>query len=737
MNESKTTSSFKVAGMHCASCASNIESNLKKLPGVKSASVNFATETARIEHEHGFQKEQIKTKIASLGYKAFEEVDKETEHILEHEHHAEQKELKVRLIFAAILSIPLLYSMFVPLGLPMPLSDKSMAVAQLIITTGIIIAGWNFYRQGIGTLIKTKSATMDTLVALGTGSAYIYSVVTTILLFLGKADASQLYFEVSGLLVTAILLGDYFEEKTKRRTGDAIKKLLGLQAKTAIVIRNNKEIRIPIEEVILGDTILVKPGEKIPVDGKIISGSSSIDESMITGESIPVEKNPGDIVIGATINKNGSFKFKATKIGSDTMLNQIVKLVREAQTSKAPIQKLADRISSVFVPVVIMIAALAFLNWILIGYSFSFALKIFITVLIIACPCAMGLATPTAVMMGTGLAAKYGIIIKNAAVLQKAKDLTTIIFDKTGTLTKGKPEVTDIMPLGKLKEEEILYYAAIAEKNSEHSLAESILKKAEELGLKIPSPTKFTAVPGKGIIASYKGKTIRLGNNKLIAAEKYKEQIQVLELQGKTVVLVSVNNKIIGLIAILDTLKESAKSAVDSLKIMGKKMIMITGDNRRTAEALAKDLGIDVIAEVLPQEKEREVKRLQSQGEVVAMVGDGINDAPALAQADIGIAIGAGTDVAIETGEIILVKNDLRDVVIAIDISQYTLKKIKQNLFWAFGYNSLGIPIAAGVLYPVGFLLNPIIAGLAMAFSSVSVVSNALLMKRYKPKIQK
>ena len=530
--------------------------------------------------------------------------------------------------------------------------------------------------------------------------------------------------------MTFILLGDYFEERTKGRTGEAIKKLLGLQAKTATVVRNGREIKVKIEDVKAGDIVIVKPGEKIPVDGKIISGQSSVDESMITGESIPVDKKTGDIIIGATINKTGSFKFRATKVGSETMLAGIIKLVSEAQSSKAPIQRLADKISSIFVPAVILIGFFAFLFWyFVIGKELSFALRIFITVIIIACPCALGLATPTAVMMGTGLAAKHGIIIKKAETLQKARKIDTIVFDKTGTLTKGKPEVTDVIPL-QGSERDVLFYAAIAEKRSEHSLAESIMNRVK--GMKIPDASRFKAIPGKGISARYRGKQILLGNRKLISAGKYEKQIQKLENEGKTVVLVSVNKKILGLIAIADSLKENSKEAVEELERMGKEIIMITGDNERTAKAIAKQIGIkNVLSEVLPQEKEKEIKKLQRKGKVVAMVGDGINDAPALAQSDVGIAIGAGTDVAIETGDIILVKNDLRDVVTAIDLSSYTLKKIKQNLFWAFFYNSAGIPIAAGVLYPVGILLNPIIAGAAMAFSSVSVVSNALLMKKY------
>jgi Cu+-exporting ATPase len=729
---------LKVSGMHCASCAANIERVLKKTKGIKSANVNFATETLSAEHSHEVSENDIKNAVRKAGYKAFRaESAEKMESMMEHEHHAAQEEMWKRFKWAAILSIPLLYTMIAGiLGLPVFFEDKTLTIIQFLLATGVVIAGWNFYYHGFMTLVRNRTANMDTLVALGTGTAYVYSIVMGIQVLLGNALASQLYFEATALLLTFILLGDYFEERTKGRTGEAIKKLLGLQAKTATIIRNGKEIRIKIEEVKVGDIIIVKPGEKIPVDGKIISGQSSVDESMITGESIPVDKNTGDIVIGATINKTGSFKFKATKVGSETMLAGIIKLVQEAQSSKAPIQRLADKIAGIFVPSVILIGLFSFLIWLLLGFSLSFALERFITVIIIACPCALGLATPTAVMMGTGLAAKHGIIIKKAETLQKARKLTTIVFDKTGTLTKGKPEVTDIIALnGNGNEKEVLFYASISEKRSEHSLAEAILNKAKEMRLSIPDAKNFRAIPGKGVSALYKGKRILLGSRKLIPALKHEKQIQELENQGKTTVLVSVNKKILGIISIADQLKENSKDAVAKLEEIGKEIIMITGDNDRTANAIASQLGIKhVLSEVLPEDKEREIKKLQKEGRVVAMVGDGINDAPALAQADVGIAIGAGTDVAIETGDIILVKNDLRDVILAIDISSYTLKKIKQNLFWAFFYNSAGIPIAAGILYPAGILLNPIIAGAAMAFSSVSVVSNALLMRNYKPR---
>jgi Cu+-exporting ATPase len=725
-----------ISGMHCASCAANIEKNIKKLPGVKSVSVNFGTETATIEHIDSLDKKKITDVINKLGYKAMD--SGHDGHELEHEHHGEQRELKTRLIVAAILSIPLFYSMLAAIfSLPVPLGDKTIAIIQLFLATGTVIAGWNFYKNGIGSIIKSKSANMDTLIALGTGTAYIYSLIVTVLIFLNKATSGQLYFEVTALLITFILFGDYLEEKTKGRTSEAIKKLLGLQAKTATIIRNGREMEIAVEDVKKGDVIIVKPGEKIPVDGEIISGYSSVDESMVTGESIPIEKKIGDKVIGSTINKHGTFKFKATKIGKDTVLAQIIKLVQEAQSSKAPVQRLADKISSIFVPTVFFIGLVAFISWLILGFSVPFALKIFIAVIVVACPCALGLATPTAVMMGTGLAAKYGIIIKNAETLQKARKINTVVFDKTGTLTKGKPEVTDIIPFNGSKIKDVLKYAAIAEKRSEHPLADAILNRAKKQRIAVPDSKSFEAVPGYGIVAE-SGKKIFLGNRKLmkkykIDVEKLEDKISGLENQGKTVIILALNKKVSGIIAVADVLKENSREAVEKLKEMGKDIVMISGDNERTAKAIAKQAGIEnVLSDVLPDQKEKEIKKLQKEGKVVAMVGDGINDAPALAASNVGIAIGAGTDIAIETGDIVLVKNDLRDVVTAIDLSNYTLNKIKQNLFWAFFYNSLGIPIAAGVLYPIGFLLNPIIAGMAMAFSSVSVVSNSLLMKRYR-----
>ena len=549
------------------------------------------------------------------------------------------------------------------------------------------------------------------------------------------------------MIITFILLGKYFEALTKGKASEAIRKLIGLQAKTATVIRNGKDTKIPIDELVVEDIFIVKPGEKIPTDGIVIFGSSYVDESMLTGESIPVSKRINEQVIGATINKNGLLKVKAAKVGSGTMLAQIIKLVEEAQGSKAPIQRLADKVSAIFVPVVILISIASFLFWYFIAPAFMavsspfvFSITVFIAVLIIACPCALGLATPTAIMVGTGKGAENGILIKNAEALETAYKLTTIIFDKTGTLTKGKPEVTNVVVANpKHTESDVLKFASIAEKGSEHPLASAILNYAKERNVAAEDASYFEAISGEGVYAKYKKHTILLGNAKLFAQYKTRigkdivQKIEQLEEQGKTTVVLSIDKSIIGIIGIADTLKENSKEAVQELHALGKEVIMITGDNERTAKAIASQVGIGkVLAEVLPQDKEEQIKKLQKENKVVAMVGDGINDAPALAAADIGIAIGAGTDIAIEAGSIVLIKNDLRDVVKAIKLSSYTIKKIKQNLFWAFFYNAAGIPIAAGILYPFfGFLLSPIIAGAAMAFSSVSVVGNSLLMRKW------
>ncbi|MDO8662958.1 MAG: heavy metal translocating P-type ATPase [Candidatus Omnitrophota bacterium] len=732
---------LNISGMHCASCASNIESALRKLPGVSDAQVNFATEKAYIEFDPQIlEAKNLITAIEKIGYQA-----NLAEGALDQEKEKRDREvagLKKRFIISIILSSILMYISMGPcvgLGMPMAIMEN-MALLQLLLASGVLICGYQFFARGFLTLIKIHRANMDTLVALGVGSAYLYSLFVSMNIWLGNKSfgMSNLYYEVAAFLLTFILLGKYLEAITKRKTSQSIKRLWNLRPKAAIVIRQGQEIEISVEALLVGDVVVVKAGERIPVDGKIIEGYSNVDESMITGESIPVEKTLNDKVIGGSINKYGSFKFKATKVGKDTALAQIIKLVEEAQGSKAPVQELADKVAAIFVPVVLLIAFSSFFIWILSGKGFVFALTTFITVLIIACPCSLGLATPTAVMVGTGKAAENGIIIKNAASLQIAAEIDKIIFDKTGTLTEGKPKLTDVVSyLG--SKDEVLMLAASLEKPSGHVLADAVVSAAQEKGIVLKEAQQFETISGKGVVGKIAGSEVLAGNRRLMQERAINLEIaggdlDKLEKQGKTITLVAKDGKLIGLVVVRDTLKKFAQTLIDKLKGMHKDVLMITGDNRRTAEAIAKDLGIEkVLAEVLPKDKLDEIKKLQADGFKVAFVGDGINDAPALSGADLGIAIGSGTDIAIESGDIILIKDDLRDVATAIGLSAYAMKKIRQNLFWAFFYNIIGIPIAAGLLYPfTGFLLNPIIAGAAMAFSSVSVVGNSLLMRRYK-----
>lgn len=723
---------LKIIGMDNSHCINEVKNALQPLKpkGILDGELTV-NEKAVIKYDPSrLGLEEIKKAINNAGYKALEETSLDREREVREE---EIRKLKKVFFIGLILSIPIVILSF-PEIFKIDFSLRNFVL--LLLTTPVqFYVGSRFYRSAWGAL-KARSANMDSLIVVGTSAAYFYSLIATIS---PSVFGSSTYFDTASVIITFILLGKLLEAKAKGKTSEAIKKLMGLQAKFATVVRNNKEIKIPIEEVKVNDIVVIKPGEKIPVDGIVISGLSSVDESMITGESIPVEKKPGSIVIGATINKNGSLKFKATKVGKDTTLAQIIKLVEEAQGSKAPIQRLADQVSSVFVPVVIAISIITFLVWLIFGPTpaFTFALSNFIGVLIIACPCALGLATPTAIIVGTGKGAEKGILIRSGEALETAHKITTVVFDKTGTLTKGKPEVTDIIELD--KEKNTLKYSAIAEKHSEHPLGEAIIEKAKKLNIAIPDGTSFKAIPGKGVQIKHLSKNILLGNRKLMEEEgisisKVENEIRELEEQGKTVMILSVNKKLTGLIAVADILKENSRAAVYKLYRMGKEVVMITGDNKRTANAIARQVGINyVLAEVLPGDKANEIKKLQRQGRIVAMTGDGINDAPALAQADLGIALGSGTDVAKETGDVVLIKNDLMDVVTAIDLSSYTIKKIKQNLFWAFCYNVVGIPIAAGVLYPfTGFLLNPMIAAAAMALSSVSVVSNSLLMKRYR-----
>jgi len=723
-----------ITGMHCASCATLITNKLNKEPGIFYANVNLTTEKATVEFdENRINEDKIIKAIKSLGdYKAKIISNDEKSRDYETEKRKnEVKKLKNLFIFSLIFAIPafLIGMVFMWIGIEIPYRNF---ILFGLATPVQFIVGYGIYKSAFGAL-KNKTANMDTLIAIGTSAAYFYSVY--VVFFQPMGDQ---YFEAAAVLITFVMLGRYLEAIAKGKTSEAIKKLMNLSPKIATVIRNKKEMKIPVDEVVVGDIILVKPGEKIPVDGIITEGQSAVDESMITGESMPVEKKKNDIVIGATINKHGSFKFKATKVGANTTLAQIVKLIEDAQGKKAPIQRFADKISAYFVPVVIIIALVSFLVWyFLIGQTFEFALIIAVSVLVIACPCALGLATPTAIMVGTGKGAEKGILIKGGDSLETAHKLYAVVFDKTGTLTQGKPEVTDIITSGKISENELLKLAASVEKNSEHPLAQAIVNKAKEKSLKLESIKSFKAIPGHGVEGILKGKKIIVGKpeyaKNIANIRIIEDNIRELEEDGKTVVVLIYNKKVYGCIAIADTIREDSIKAVKELQKEKIFVYMITGDNKRTANAIGKQLGINyVISEVLPQDKANEIKKLQKKGKV-AMVGDGINDAPALAQADIGIAIGSGTDVAMETGNIVLMNNKTTDVVKAIRLSRITISKIKQNMFWALFYNFLGIPIAAGVLYSsTGWLLNPIIAGGAMALSSVSVVLNTLLMKRKK-----
>ena len=736
---------YKIEGMTCSACANRVEKVTKKMPGIENAVVNFATEKLSVSYDaDAVSFGDIKAKVEKAGYKLIREEEQKIE---EKKKNLDEKgKLLWRLILSLIFSVPLLtITMGHMVGMPLPkiidpmMNPLNFAIIQLVLTIPVMIIGYKFYYIGYKNLFKL-SPNMDSLIAIGTSAAFIYSLYGTYKIYTGDGSyAMSLYYEAAVTILALITLGKYLEAISKGKTSQAIKKLMGLAPKTATIVRDGKELVIPIDEVIVGDIVIVKPGEKLPVDGEVIEGATAVDEAMLTGESIPVEKTIGSKVIGASINKTGFIKYKATKVGKDTALSQIIKLVEDAQGSKAPIAKMADIIASYFVPIVIGLAILASIGWLIAGESGVFALTIFISVLVIACPCALGLATPTAIMVGTGKGAEYGVLIKGGEALEVTHQIDTIVFDKTGTITEGKPVVTDIIT-STILEDELLSIAASSEKGSEHPLGEAIVKSAEERNIQFKEISNFKAIPGHGIQVEIEGKTILLGNKKLMS----ENSIEVGELgvksdklanEGKTPMYIAINNKLEGIIAVADTVKPSSKEAIENLHKMGIKVAMITGDNKKTADAIAKQVGIDIVlAEVLPEDKANEVKKLQGKGNKVAMVGDGINDAPALAQADIGIAIGTGTDVAIESANIVLMKGDLRDVTTAIKLSKATIRNIKQNLFWAFGYNVLGIPVAMGVLHIFGGpLLNPMIGAAAMSLSSVSVLTNALRLRKFNP----
>ena len=738
---------FILEGMSCATCAKNIEDTISSLDGTEKAIVNFATEKMVVK----FDKEklsvaEIERKVEEAGYKARLEIDDLVDD------QAEKKQQEIdgiwkRFIYSAIFTVPVLYiAMAEMVGLPMleslsPMGNpKLFSAVQLILVLPVLYLGRKFFSVGIRALLRRKP-NMDSLVALGAGAAFLYSIYSTVLVYSGDEHAAMhLYYESAAVILTLITLGKYFEGVSKSRTTNAISKLIGLVPKTANLIKNGEEYVVAVDEISTGDILLVRPGEKVPLDGVVIEGRSTVDESMLTGESIPVEKEINSKVVGASINKTGVFKMKVTKVGKDTTLSQIIKLVEDAQNSKAPIAKLADKISGVFVPIVIVLALIAGILWYFVGdASWSFSLKIIIAVLVIACPCALGLATPTAIMVGTGKGAEHGILIKSSEALQLAKEVDTVVFDKTGTLTEGKISVTDIMTFNNLSEEVLLQLAASVEYLSEHPLGLAIVDEAKNRNLDLLEVKDFSSLTGLGISSTVDGKSVLIGNEKLmlennIVTDDSVEKAEKYASEGKTPLFIAVDSELAGIIAVADQIKASSLETVEKLHSLGLEVVMLTGDNKKTAQVIAEQLSIDkVVSEVLPEDKANEIKKLQAQGKKVAMVGDGINDAPALVQAEVGIAVGTGTDVAIDAADVVLMKPDLNSVVNAIALSRKTIKNIKENLFWAFFYNIIGIPFAMGVFYIFGGpLLNPMLAGAAMSFSSISVVLNALRLKRVK-----
>jgi Cu+-exporting ATPase len=742
---------LKLRGMACASCASRIERAIQDVPGVVECNVNFGAEQATVRYSPRKTKpDTIQKAVIDAGYDAspLQEMDAQAEDADRATRRTEQRQLIRKLIVGGIISavlivggLPMMTGLSLP-WIPMWLHNPWL---QLVLTTPVQFwCGWQFYR-GAWKALKHGTSDMNTLIALGTSAAYFYSVFATLFPELLRSQGIEpaVYYESAAVIITLILLGRLFESRAKSKTSAAIRKLMGLQAKTARVVRDGQEVDVPLQEVEVGDVVVVRPGEKIPVDGEVLEGSSTVDESMVTGESMPVQKQSGDEVIGATINKTGSFQFRASRVGKDTVLAQIVQMVQQAQGSKAPIQRLADRVTAWFVPAVMGIALVTFIIWLSVTGNLTMALIATVSVLIIACPCALGLATPTSVMVGTGLGAEHGILIKGADSLEVAHKIDAIVLDKTGTLTEGKPKVTDYVTVaGTTQEMKLLRLAAALERNSEHPLAEAMVAYAKAQGVEFPLPAvdNFEAITGAGVQGFVSDRWVQIGTSRWMQElgintrelEGYQDE---WEAQGKTTAWIAVGGEVEGLVGIADTLKSSSAGAVKALRRLGLEVVTITGDNRQTAEAIAAEVGIDrVFAEVRPDQKAEQVKRLQLEGKTVAMVGDGINDAPALAQANVGMAIGTGTDVAIAAGDITLISGDLRGIVTAIQLSRATMRNIRQNLFFAFIYNVIGIPIAAGVLYPLtGWLLSPIVAGAAMAFSSVSVVSNALRLRRFRP----